>query len=139
MVRLRDQAEVPDRRSRPRGDIMIIIAIPTSGNKGLDDRVHEHFGKAPTFTLLNLETGGLTIIDNTSEQMGGTLSAPELIRSTGADTVAVGHLDPRAAERCAELGISVLCGASGSVRDVMQQVRDRRLSPSPGTMCQHHH
>jgi predicted Fe-Mo cluster-binding NifX family protein len=119
---------------------MTIIAIPTQGNRGMDDQVHEHFGKAPTFTLLNLETGGLTIIDNTSDHMGGTVSPPELIRSIGADTVAVGHLGAKAADRCAELGIIVLCGASGSVRDVMRQVKDGLLSPpSSGTTCQHHH
>lgn len=119
---------------------MAIIAIPTQGNKGWDDRVYEHFGKAPTFTLLNMETGGLTIIDNTSDHMGGTVSPPELLRSTGADTVACGHLGAKAADRCAELGIAVLCGASGSVKDVVEQIKGGQLSPpSPGTMCQHHH
>ncbi|MDW5562116.1 MAG: NifB/NifX family molybdenum-iron cluster-binding protein [Methanomassiliicoccus sp.] len=118
---------------------MTIIAIPTQGSKGMDDRVYEHFGKAPTFTLLNLETGGLTIIDNTSDHMGGAVSPPELIRSTGADTVAVGHLGAKAADRCAELGITVLCGARGRVRDVMEQVREGRLSSSdPGLICQRH-
>jgi predicted Fe-Mo cluster-binding NifX family protein len=118
---------------------MSIIAIPTHGNKGLDDRIYAHFGKAPTFTLLNIDTGGLTIVDNTSDHMGGTVSPPELIRSVGADTLAVGHLGAKAAERCAELGIAVLCGASGSVREVLDQVRSGRLSPPvPGTMCAHH-
>jgi predicted Fe-Mo cluster-binding NifX family protein len=55
---------------------MSIIAIPTQGNRGLEDQVYDHFGKAPTFTLLNMETGGLTIIDNTSDHMGGTVSPP---------------------------------------------------------------
>lgn len=117
---------------------MIIIAIPTQGNRGLDEQVYDHFGKAPTFTLLNIETGGLTIIDNTSDHMGGTVSTPELIRSIGADTLAVGHLGTKAANRCAELGITVLCGARGRVRDVMDQLRSGRLSPpGPGTTCQH--
>ena len=118
---------------------MSIIAIPTQGSKGLDDQVYEHFGKAPTFTLLNVETGGLTIVDNTSDHMGGTVSPPELIRSIGADILAVGHLGAKAADRCAELGITVLCGARGSVREAMDQFREGRLSPpSPATMCHHH-
>jgi predicted Fe-Mo cluster-binding NifX family protein len=118
---------------------MSIIAIPTQGNRGMDDQVHEHFGKAPTFTLLNMETGGLTIFDNTSDHMGGTVSPPELMSSIGADTLVVGHLGAKAADRCAELGITVLCGASGSVRDVMDQIRNGKLSsPGPGTMCSHH-
>jgi predicted Fe-Mo cluster-binding NifX family protein len=118
---------------------MSIIAIPTQGNRGLEDQVYDHFGKAPTFTLLNMETGGLTIIDNTSDHMGGTVSPPELIRSIGADTLVVGHLGAKASNRCAELGIKVLCGAQGSVRDVMEQLRQGLLSPpGPGTTCHHH-
>ncbi|MBI0583299.1 MAG: NifB/NifX family molybdenum-iron cluster-binding protein [Methanomassiliicoccus sp.] len=119
---------------------MRTVAIPTTGSKGMEDMLFGHFGKAPTFTLVNLETGGLTIIDNTSDHMGGEGSPPELIRSVGADTVATGHLGAKAAERCGELGITVLCGASGTVRDVLEQLRSGMLSaPSPATMCKHQH
>jgi predicted Fe-Mo cluster-binding NifX family protein len=115
------------------------LTIPDSGQVFLDEQVYDHFGKAPTFTILNQETGGLTIVDNTSDHMGGTVSPPELIRSIGADTLAVGHLGAKAADRCAELGITVMCGARGSVREVMDQLREGRLSPpGPETMCHHH-
>lgn len=110
---------------------MSIIAIPTQGNRGLDDRICENFGKAPTFTLLNTDTGGLTIFDNTSDHMGGKVGPPELVRSIGADTITVSSLGAKDAKRCSELGITVLCGASGSVREVLEQVRGGTLSPPP--------
>lgn len=96
----------------------------------MDDWIHEHFGKAPTYTLLNTDTGGLTIFDNTSDIMGGSVSPPELVRSVGADIIAVSYLEAKDAKRCSELGITVLCGASGRVRDVLDQVRNGTLSSS---------
>jgi predicted Fe-Mo cluster-binding NifX family protein len=107
--------------------MMIVVAIPTQGNKGLEDRLFEHFGKAPTYTIANLETGHLTVIDNTSDHMGGTLSPPELLKGIGADTVIVSHLGAKAAMQCQELGIRVLSGAVGSVRNVLEQLREGSL------------
>jgi predicted Fe-Mo cluster-binding NifX family protein len=118
----------------------MIVAIPTNGSKGLDDQLFGHFGKAPTFTIANLVTGGLTVIDNTSDHMGGRGSPPDLIKSTGADTVVVGHLGEKAAQRCTELGMTVLCGAKGSVAEVLEQLRSGKLvPPSRDTMCKHDH
>lgn len=118
----------------------MLVAIPTQGNKGLDDQLFGHFGKAPTFTIADLATGGLTVIDNTSDHMGGVGSPPELVKATGADTVVVANLGEKAAQRCAELGMNVLCGASGSVGEVLGQLRDGKLvPPSRETMCKHKH
>ncbi|NLT38769.1 MAG: dinitrogenase iron-molybdenum cofactor biosynthesis protein [Methanomassiliicoccus sp.] len=106
---------------------MIIVAIPTQGNKGLEDRLFEHFGKAPTYTIANLESGHLTVIDNTSDHMGGRLTPPELLKGIGADTIIVHHLGSKAAVQCQELGIRVLSGAEGSVRNVLEQLREGSL------------
>ncbi len=122
-----------------RGDVMIIVAIPTQGNKGLEDRLFEHFGKAPTYTIANLESGHLTVIDNTSDHMGGTLSPPELLKGIGTDTVVVSHLGAKAARRCEELGIKVLCGADGSVRNALEQLRAGALTDATAeALCAHH-
>jgi predicted Fe-Mo cluster-binding NifX family protein len=118
----------------------MIVAIPTHGYKGLNDRLFGHFGKAPTFTIADLVTGGLTVIDNTSDHMGGLGSPPELIKTTGADAVVVGHLGEKAVLRCAELGITVLCGANGTVSEVLGQLKDGKLGPPcRETMCKHDH
>lgn len=38
------------------------ICIPTLGEKGLDEQVSEHFGSAPYFTIIDLESNGVEII-----------------------------------------------------------------------------
>jgi predicted Fe-Mo cluster-binding NifX family protein len=55
-------------------------------------------------------------------------------------TVAVRHLGEKAAVQCKDLGITVYCGASGSVADVLEQLRTGQLSPpSKENYCKHHH
>jgi predicted Fe-Mo cluster-binding NifX family protein len=120
--------------------IPVIVAIPTQGKDGLKDQLFGHFGKAPTYTIADIETGDVRVLENTSDHFGGTASPPELIKGAGVDVVAVEHLGAKAAQRCAELGMTVLCGASGSVRDVIEQVKQGSLAPpSASTMCNHHH
>jgi hypothetical protein len=43
------------------------VCVPTLGWDGLDDYVCEHFGRAPTFTIVDLATGKVEVIPNTSE------------------------------------------------------------------------
>ena len=62
-----------------RGGGKMKIAIPTMENKGMADYVSEHFGKAPTFTVVDLATNEVTVIPNTSEHMGGSGYPPEIM------------------------------------------------------------
>mgnify|MGYP000055857548 FL=1 len=39
------------------------IAIPTMGSKGLDDRVSDIFGRAKTFTIIEISDGSIDNID----------------------------------------------------------------------------
>ena len=47
------------------------ICIPTMGQKGLDEYVGEHFGRVPTYTIIDLENNSVKAISNTSHHMGG--------------------------------------------------------------------
>jgi predicted Fe-Mo cluster-binding NifX family protein len=41
------------------------LCIPTLGNGGLDDVVSEHFGRAPTFTVEDMENNEVKIVQKT--------------------------------------------------------------------------
>lgn len=105
------------------------MAIPTEGNNGIEDKLCDHLGKALTFTIADLVNGHLTVIDNYCEHKGGQLSIPELLRGAGVDTVVVAKMGAKAASLFEELGITVLCGASGSVREVIAQLKAGSLTP----------
>ena len=117
------------------------VCVPTNGNRGIDEEVGQHFGMAPTYTVVDTNTNEVTIIDNTSNHMGGSGHPPELIKNAGADIVLVGGLGGRAIMMFNELGIKVYIGAKGTVKDTIQLWKDEKLEevsdPNQST-CNHH-
>jgi len=104
------------------------ICVPTEGNGGLDDRVGEHFGRSPTYTIYDTETGEVEILSNTSEHLGGRGLPTELLAQAGVDVVLCAGLGPRALALLSQYGIKVHTGASGTVREALQAWQAGRLS-----------
>ena len=93
------------------------IGVPTMGNRGLQEEISPHFGRAPTFTLYDTDTEGTDIVDNTSEHMGGTGKPPEMLMQHGVEVMLCSGLGPRAINLFESYGIRVFVGASGTVED----------------------
>ena len=123
------------------------ICIPTMGNKGLDDFVGEHFGRVPTYTIVDLDTDEVKVIPNTSEHMGGVGYPPEIMVREGVNVLVCRGLGRRAIIMFVETGIDVYIGASGTVKDAVSAFRQGRLQKAGiGDACgrhafrdQHHH
>jgi len=96
------------------------ICIPTVGWKGFNDYVSEHFGRAPTFTIVNLATKSVEVIPNTSKHMGGRELPPEIMKNHGVKVMICSGLGPRAIKMFEQFGIEVYVGAYGTVRDAIQ-------------------
>jgi len=115
------------------------ICVPTMGGGGLDEQVCEHFGKAPTYTIVDTDTSDLKVIENTSEHMGGVGKPPDLILSAGADTIVVSGLGQKAVARFEALGIVVHIGAGGTVRDAIRALGEGALPrASSANVCREH-
>jgi len=118
---------------------MIKIVIPTNSNKGLDDKVAEHFGRCNTYTFLDEEGKVIEIIDNTSEHMGGSGLPPELMRKHGADILFCKDLGPKALGLCKELGIEVYVGQAETVKDIFKMWRNNKLKKADTEdVCEEH-
>ena len=123
------------------------ICIPTMGNNGLDDFVGEHFGRVPTYTIVNLETNEVKVVQNTSEHMGGIGYPPEIMIREGVKILVCRGLGRRAINMFDETGIDVYIGASGTVKDAISAFKQGRLQKAGlGDACgqhafrdQHHH
>ncbi len=102
------------------------VAIPTYKG-GLDDVVCEHFGRAPTFTVVDIATNEYKIVPNTGEHFGGSRHAPEILAAEGVSAVICSNLGPRAILMLSELGIKVFVGASGTVKDALRDFSAGRL------------
>jgi predicted Fe-Mo cluster-binding NifX family protein len=115
------------------------VCIPTIGENGLDDSVGEHFGRVPTYTIVDLETDKVKVIPNTSHHMGGQGYPPELLIKEGVTVMVCRGLGRRAINMFEEFGINVYIGASGTVRDALMAFKRGRLQKAgAGDGCESH-
>jgi len=103
------------------------VCIPTLDEKGLDDDIGEHFGRVPTYTIVDLETDGVKVISNTSHHMGGQGDPPEIMEKEGVNIMICQGLGRRAISLFESLGIEVYIGASGTVRDAISMFQKGML------------
>ena len=103
------------------------VCVPTYEMKGLDDTVCEHFGRAPTFTVVEIENGSVDTISNTGAHFGGSGLLPEMLSREGVQVMLCGGLGPRAVMMFEEAGIEVFAGAKGTVRDAIRAWQEGKL------------
>jgi len=115
------------------------LCIPTLGNGGLDDFVSEHFGRAPTFTVVDMESNKVKTVQNTGEHFGGVGNTPELVAGAGAEIMLCSGLGPRAISMFEQLGIEVYVGASGTVSEAIRAFQAGALvEASDANACKMH-
>ena len=118
---------------------MTKLCVPTSGGGGLDDLVGEHFGRVPTYTIYDSETGAVEVVDNTSEHAGGTGLPADILANLGIDVLLCSGLGRRAIGILNGSGIEVSIGLSGTAREAIEAWKGGRLSgASEGDACQQH-
>jgi predicted Fe-Mo cluster-binding NifX family protein len=115
------------------------LCVPTMGKRGLDEQVGEHFGRVPTYTIVDTETNEVEVMDNISEHMGGRGYPPQIIVKTGAEVMLCSNLGRRAIAMFEDLGIMVYVGAYGTVRDAVQMWKEGQLQAATDeNACRQH-
>ena len=115
------------------------IAIPTMGEKGLEESVAEHFGRCPTYTILDEEGNIIEIIPNKSSHMGGTGLPPELLHQNGVNVLLCQGIGPRAIQLCKELQIDTYVDSSTTVKNIYDKWKSNTLSKaSLDDVCEEH-
>lgn len=99
------------------------IGVPTMGDKGLEEAVSEHFGRAPTFTIVDMRTNEVKVLPNTGEHFGGFKLAPEILSEEGVEVMLCSGLGPRAISMFEQFGIEVYVAVDSSVTTVMDAIR----------------
>ena len=114
------------------------IVIPTNNEKGLDDKIAEHFGRCLTYTFLNEKGEVIEIINNTSEHMGGVGLPPELMKKHEADVLLCRGLGSRAVNLCKDLGIDVYVHQAERVKDIFKLWQNKKLKKTGAEgACEH--
>ncbi len=115
------------------------ICVPTMGDRGLDEMVSAHFGRAPTFTIIDMATNEVRVLRNESEHFGGAGHPPELLANTGADVLVCSGLGPRAITMFEHSGIEVYVGASGTVNEIIKAFQKGMLQEATNeNACKEH-
>ena len=125
----------------------MIICVPTMGDRGLEENVGEHFGRVPTYTIVDIDTANVRIVPNTSHHVGGMGYPPEIMANEKVDVMICRGLGRRAITMFNEIGIEVYIGASGTVKDAISAFKEGKLlKASESDACgqhafrdQHHH
>ncbi|NPV62667.1 MAG: NifB/NifX family molybdenum-iron cluster-binding protein [Methanotrichaceae archaeon] len=115
------------------------ICIPTMGSDGMTEAVSQHFGQAPTFTVVDMETNEVVVLPNKSSHMGGIGLPPDMLSGQGIDVMIVGGLGPKAVQAFCQYGIEVFVGATGTVKDAIDDWKEGYLNRANlENACQEH-
>ena len=109
------------------------VAIPSINDGGLDSEVSGHFGRSPYYTFVDIEGGeikNVEVVPVPFEEHGpGDL--PNFVKEQGGDVVIAYGMGPRATEFFQQLGIDVVTGAGGRIRDVIDAFIHNMLEVDP--------
>jgi predicted Fe-Mo cluster-binding NifX family protein len=107
---------------------MTRVCIPTATSGGLDDRVGEHFGRVPTYTIYDSETGRVEVVDNTSEHRGGRGLPGSILADLGIDVLLCSGLGRRAIGILSEKGIEIHTGFGGTAQEALAAWKEGGLT-----------
>jgi len=110
---------------------MVIVGIPTFGNKGLNEVMHNRFGRCNSFTFVTIENNEIvevkSVANDAEGAMGGAgIQAAQIIGNNGATEVIVGNLGPNAVNSLSALNIKIYQAQGGHL--TVKELIDLRLS-----------
>ena len=109
------------------------IAIPSNDDKGLEGYIGEHFGRSSYYVfidvkndkIVNVEVEKTYLMEHTPGQV------PQYLKEKGANVIIAMGMGPRAREWFKQLGIKVITGAQGKIRDVVDAYLKGELRSIP--------
>lgn len=117
------------------------IAFPVVENKGLNSEVHGHFGTAPHFVFLDLDTDSVVTSENPDQDhQHGACNPMAALGGQRVDGVVVGGIGGGALKKLTTDGITVYRAVDGTVGENAEMIRSGKLPVfEPGQVCGHHH
>ncbi|MBK1700609.1 DUF134 domain-containing protein [Thiococcus pfennigii] len=118
---------------------MKIVITAQAGT--LEAAVDPQFGRAAVYVLYDLETGAWSAHDNGSGQLasqGAGVQGAQTIIEFAPTAVVTGHCGPKAFRALQAAGIAVYTGASGTVREAIEALREGRLEKTEAATVASH-
>jgi len=104
------------------------IAVSSTGSD-LDAEVDPRFGRCQFFLIVDLEDMSFEAMPNgnLAQASGAGIQSAKVVADRGAKAVLTGQVGPNAYQVLSEAGLDVITGASGPVRQAVQQYKDGRF------------
>ncbi len=106
------------------------IAVTAESNNGLDSMVAQHFGHAPYFMLVDVENGEVSTVESAANPYAEAHQPgqiPAFIKQLNANVILSGGMGGRAIEFFEQAGIKAATGASGTVRQALENYLGGKL------------
>ena len=116
------------------------IAITATG-KDLDSNVDPRFGRAMYFIVIDSESGDFEVLpneQNLNAAQGAGIQSAQNVVNTGCKVAISGHFGPKAFSVLGAAGVKAIPGATGTVREVLEQYRQGKLNPAAGPDVEGH-
>ena len=105
------------------------VAVTAQG-EDLDSQVDSRFGRARFLVVVDTETGELATHDNAqnvSAVQGAGIQTAQNVVDLGVGAVIAGNVGPKAFATLQAGGVKVYIGATGTVRDALDQFQADKL------------
>ena len=103
-------------------EVIMRIAISTDG-----EFVSPHFGRCPSFTIIDIENNQVTKRENISNPGHAPGFIPQFLQEKGAHCIICGGMGMRATDLFSQSGIETIVGISGRIDDVIEQIKNGTL------------
>jgi predicted Fe-Mo cluster-binding NifX family protein/ferredoxin len=115
------------------------IAVTSTG-PSLDDNVEARFGRCPYFLIIDTDTMDYEALENPNIALGGGagIQSAQLISEKGVTTILTGNCGPNAFNVFGKVGIQVVVGISGPVRNGVEQFKAGVFSSASGPSVASH-
>lgn len=116
------------------------ICMPTMGNGGMNEKVHDHFGSAKFFTTYDTESKELNVIENANEHhTHGACQPLKAIGGQGIDVVLTSGIGANAIRKINAGGIKVYKLEGNTVEEAIQKFEAGELKEMASDQaCQGH-
>lgn len=119
------------------------LIVATENQDGINAPLAEHFGRAPYFTIVELdnnEVSNVSTVKNVSEHVGGTGSPHDYITQLQPKALIVYGMGPRGIMAFQSAGIKVLKASGSTVKEVVEAYTQGILEElTEGCPHAHHH
>jgi predicted Fe-Mo cluster-binding NifX family protein len=120
------------------------IVIPTEDKSGLEANLAQHFGRAPYYTVVDLDENHQVVSVRTEvnkgEHVGGSGHPHEHLLALKPNIFVVQGMGPGCLSSLQDVGITVLKATGNTVKEITEHFKEGKLNALTGA-CEnaHHH